>query len=123
MDWNIRGEGGHGLERQGLQNEEDAAAARNGKENKHKSKEGGERGQEEKESGGGWRGRRRRSGQAPETRTGTSGDDMRTDCNIRGRSGPGLERPALHTEKEAVAARRTCTRARDGGEGEHEEQE
>ena len=58
-------------------------AARNGKENKHKSKEGGERGQEEKESGGGRRGRRRRRGQAHETRTGTSGEDMRTDWNHR----------------------------------------
>ena len=45
------------------------------------------------------------------------------DWNIRGRSGPGLERPGLHKDKEAAAARRTCTRARDGGEGEHEEQE
>ena len=50
MEWIIRGRGGHGLERPVLQKEE--VAARNGKENKDKSKEGGERGQEEKESGG-----------------------------------------------------------------------
>ena len=97
------------------------------------SKEGGERGQEEKESGGGRRRRRRSNGQAHETRIGTSKEDGRMDWNnrvvealdwnIRGGSGPGLERPGLHKEKEAAAARSACTRARNGGEGDQEEQE
>ena len=39
MDWNNRGRGGHGLELPRLHKEEDAAAARSGKENLHKSKE------------------------------------------------------------------------------------
>ena len=36
-DWNIRGQGGPGLERPGLQEEEEAAEARKGKESKYKN--------------------------------------------------------------------------------------
>ena len=68
------------------------------------------------------------------TRTRTSGAEA-LDWNVRGRSGPGLERPGLHQEEEATAARRkgkenmnkskvqrredTKNKSRDdGGEGE-----
>ena len=37
-DWNIRGRGGPGWERPGLQEEDEAAAARNGKESKYKNR-------------------------------------------------------------------------------------
>ena len=36
--------------------------------------------------------------------------------NVRGGSGPGLERPGLHKEKAAAAAKSACTRARNSGE-------
>ena len=38
QDWNIRGQGGPGWERLGLQEEDEAAAARNGKESKYKNR-------------------------------------------------------------------------------------
>ena len=41
QDWNIRGRSGLGLERLGLQGEEEAAAARSAKESKNKSQERG----------------------------------------------------------------------------------
>ena len=37
-NWNIRGQGGPGWERPGLQVEDEAAAARNGKESKYKNR-------------------------------------------------------------------------------------
>ena len=39
------------------------------------------------------------------TRTGTSGGAVALDWNIRGRDGPGQERPGLQKEEEAAAAR------------------
>ena len=103
-----RGRGGHVLERPGLQEEEEAAAARNSKECMHKNQER-------------WRERTRRTRegkieekerQAHGTRTGTSGEAMHPDWNIRGagaldsnvwgRSGPGLECPGLRKEEETV---------------------
>ena len=108
-DWYIRGRGGHGWEGPGLQEEEEAAAARNSKECMHKSQER-------------WRERTRRTRegkreekekQAHGTRTGPSGEAKHPDWNIRGvealdwnvrgRSGPGLECPGLRKEGDTVA--------------------
>ena len=82
----------------------------------HEQEQGtGEGGHEEQESGRGRRRRRRRSGQKHGTPIGTSGEATHPDWNIRvvealdwnvrGRSDPGLERPGLHKEKTAAAAR------------------
>ena len=70
LDWNVRGRSGPGLERPGLQKEEEAAAAGKGKENMNKSKER-------------WRGRTRkkRVGKREEK----EGKEKRTNAwNIRG---------------------------------------
>ena len=74
-----------------------------------------EGGYEEQESGRGRRRRRRRSRQKHGTQTGTSGEATHQDWNIqvveapdwnvRGRSNPALERPGLHKEETAAAAR------------------
>ena len=103
MDPNIRGRSGPGLERPGLKKEEEAAAARSGKESMNKSKER-------------WRERTRRTRvgrrekkEKKEKRTMHTDWNIwvadALDWNIRGRSGPGLERPGLQKEEEAMAAR------------------
>ena len=126
-DWDIWVSNAPGLEHPGkrrpwtgatgLQKEEEAAAARSGKENMNKSKErwSGKGGHQEQESGRGRSRRRRRSRQAHGNQTGTSGEETLTewnirgaealDWNIRGRSGPGLERPGLQKKEEATEAR------------------
>ena len=89
---------------------------------------------DERESGGG-RGRSRwKSGQRRGTRTGTTREAGHQDWNIRGRGGPGWERPGLQEEDEAAAARkgkeskyknwgrgRTRTRRARGGKREEKE--
>ena len=83
LDWNIQGRGGPGLERPGLREEEEAAAAKNRKESMNKSKER-------------WRERTRRTRDGKreekekrERRTST----WNPDWNIRGRNARGLEHP------------------------------
>ena len=145
-DGNVRGRGGHGLERPrpGLQKGEGAAAARKGKENTHKSKEGGQRGQEEKESGGGRRRRRRSNGQAHETGlehpgkmgartrrtewwrpwTGVSGVGAALDWSVRGciRRKKQRRRGAHAQEQGTVEREITKNKSREaGGEGEDRE--
>ena len=133
LDWNIRGQGGLGLERWGLQEEEGAAAARNSKKSKNKSQErwkkrtrrttGGKRGEKEKKE-------RRTS------KWNIRGAEA-LDWNVQGRSGPGLERPGQPKEDENATERSgeetmneeeeqmrkaTKNKSRDaGGEGEEGE--
>ena len=93
-----------------------------------------EEGYDERESGSG-RGRSRwKSGQTRGTWTGTTREAAHQDWNIRGRGGPGWERPGLQEEAEAAAARngkeskyknrgrgRTRTRRARGGKREERE--
>ena len=82
-----------------------------------RARNGGDRGHEEQESGRGRRRRRRGSGQTHGNRTGTSGEEVHTDWNmrvaealdwnVRGRSGPGLERLGLQKEED-MATERSC---------------
>ena len=109
QDRSVQGTNSAGMERPGLQKEEEAeAAARSGKDNMNKSTEakewsnwdgrGSARGNGASRGGGsGKRGKSMETGQErPEkkrTRTGISGGPRsRTGKKIQGRSGPGLER-------------------------------
>ena len=153
-DWNIRGSktpglehpggGGLGLERRGKQRAGigSSGAAKGGgygsgeqRRGAHEQGQGpDEEGYDEEESGSG-RGRSRwKSGKTRGTRTGTTREAVRQDWIIRGRGGPGWERPGLQEEDEAAAARngkeskyknrgrrRTRTRGARGGKREEKE--
>ena len=105
LDWSVQGSRRNKKRRQ----QETARRART------RARNGGEREQEEQEVGGGRKKRRRRGGQAHGTRTGTSGEATRPDWsirgakahdwNVRGRSGPGLERPGQPKEEEKAMER------------------
>ena len=124
-DWNFRGTktpgmehpggGGPGLERQGKQRPGIGTfgAARGGgyssgdeRRGSHEQGQGpDEEGYDERESGSG-RGRSRwKSGQTRLTQTGTTREAVHQDWNIRGRGGPGWERPGLQEEDETATAR------------------
>ena len=110
LDWNVRGRRGRGLGRLALQKKDEAAAAGKGKENMSKSKERwGGRTRKKGSQGAGGDGREgirqthRTSGEA-----GLHKEDWKNrgaeapDWNVRGQSGPGLERPGLQKEEEMV---------------------
>ena len=83
LDWNVPGRSGPGLERPGLHKEEEAAAARDGKENMNESKER-------------WRGRTRktRAGKREEKESKKKRTNAwNSDENTRGSSAAGLEHP------------------------------
>ena len=115
LDWNIRGRIGPGLQRPGLQKEEEAAAARNSKENMNKNEEQEREDTKNKSREKGGEGEEGEADESVEpglehpgkkcTRTGTSGAAA-PNWNVRGRYGPGLERPGLHKGEEVTEAGR-----------------
>ena len=133
-DWSVRGRSSLGLERPGMRKEGDTVAENNGEEHMNKGKDQNQEGYDERESGSG-RGRSIwKSGQTRGTRTGTTREAAHQDWNIRGRGGPGFERPGLQEEDEAAAARnskeskyknrgRGGTRTRRARGGKREEKE
>ena len=141
LDRSVQGRNSAGMERPGPQKEEEAvAAARNGKDNMNKSadakewsnRDGMGSARRSGASGGGEAASGEKAWKLDGNVRGRGVQRSRTGRKIRGRSGPGLERPGLQKE-EAAAARygkesmnrsdegwrgdMRCKSCQEGGEG------